>query len=405
MTTTQITTWRVNEDGLIKVESRLLHVLDARIATMTKIAKRYSFPVPTYTVVGYEYETDSNDRRTEYAIVKINDVTLRFDGGWKFIAVVDHTPHGNIVRTNPTLDDHASVTLDLVTAEPTCDHCGKTRQRTKTIVVSNDAGETRRIGGQCAKTFLGHNVTLSEAMMDYFIALDSLMNDTDDDETYGYGPQFFDRYTVMATAAAVIRVYGYSKGSEVQIATKDRVTAVLRPSNFTNHMAEGLKVTDDDYRTAELAIAYFANLEAISLFDSNVKVAVANGDTKKSFGLIVWSVEMYLRTIRDAAIAEAQPQVEATPVVEGRIVVTGVVVKRYSRDTDWGTQFKMIVQDDRGFKVCGTEPGSLYVEEGDRVTFTATVEASTDDRTFGFFKRPSKAQNLSRTTEQTTTVV
>ena len=391
--------YRVNADGLIKVESRLLFVLDARIATMTKIAKRYQFPVPTYTTVGYEYSTNADNTKTEYAIVKISDVNLRFDGGWKFVAVVDHTAQGNIVRTNPTHADHNAVTMELATAEPTCDHCGKTRQRTKTIVVVNDEGDVKRIGGQCAKTFLGNHVTLSQAMMDYFIALDKLANMDDMDEFMGFGSTQVPRYEVLAVTSAVIRVYGYSKGGEFQIGTKDRVKAVLNPSALTKELREGVEVTLADYDTAEKTIAYLANLEATGLFDNNVKVAVANGDTKKSFGLIVWAVEMYLRTVREEAVAKAQantPKVEATPVVTGRVTITGVVAKRYSRDTDWGTQFKMIVLDDRGFKVCGTEPSALYAEEGDRVTFTATVEASPTDNTFGFFKRPTKAEVLAQ---------
>ena len=393
-----VSTWNVNEDGLIKVESRLLFVLDARITRMTKIAKRYNFPVPTYTTVGYEYSTNEDNTKTEYAIVKINDVNLRFDGGWKFVAVVDHTAHGNIVRANPTSADHTALTMELTNAEPTCDHCGKTRQRTKTIVVTNDEGDVKRIGGQCAKTFLGNNVTLSEAMMDYFIALDALTN-ADDSELMGFGNTPAPRYEVMAVASAVIRVYGYSKGGEFQPGTKDRVRAIITPSTLTKELAEGVEVVLADYDTAEKALAYVTNLEATSLFDNNVKVAVAKGDTKKAFGLIVWAVEMYLRTVREEAVAKAQadaPKVEATPVVTGRITITGVVAKRYSRDTDWGTQFKMIVLDDRGFKVCGTEPSALYVEEGDRVTFTATVEASPTDNTFGFFKRPTKAEVLAQ---------
>jgi hypothetical protein len=52
----------------------------------------------------------------------------------------------------------------------------------------------------------------------------------------------------------------------------------------------------------------------------------------------------------------------------------------------------MLVRDDRGFKVWGTVPSSLpNTDRGDKVTFTASVERSNNDETFGFFKRPSKA--------------
>lgn len=96
---------------------------------------------------------------------------------------------------------------------------------------------------------------------------------------------------------------------------------------------------------------------------------------------------------RAAALATREVEVFA-PVVEGRIVITGEVLSVKWQDSDYGGSLKMLVKDDRNFKVWGTVPSSIEVERGNRVTFTATVEQSKDDETFGFFKRPSKATNL-----------
>src|SRR5690606_20471029 len=75
--------------------------------------------------------------------------------------------------------------------------------------------------------------------------------------------------------------------------------------------------------------------------------------------------------LRIAAEKAAEP--EAAPVEAGRIEITGKGVP-----TKW---------------VYGTVPAAIGgVERGERVAFTATVEASDDDETFGFFKRPTKAQ-------------
>jgi hypothetical protein len=53
----------------------------------------------------------------------------------------------------------------------------------------------------------------------------------------------------------------------------------------------------------------------------------------------------------------------------------------------------MTVRDDRGFLVWGSVPAALGgIEQGDRVQFNATVTKSDRDETFGFFKRPTKAQ-------------
>jgi hypothetical protein len=88
----------------------------------------------------------------------------------------------------------------------------------------------------------------------------------------------------------------------------------------------------------------------------------------------------------------AAEQAAASPVVAGdAIVITGEIVKLGVTNGQFPREV-MTVRDDRGFKVWGTQPRSLYdARKGDRVTFTAAVEVSDRDETFGFFKRPKKA--------------
>lgn len=89
--------------------------------------------------------------------------------------------------------------------------------------------------------------------------------------------------------------------------------------------------------------------------------------------------------------AEQANEPAPAPVVEGRVQITGTVRSTKWVDNAYGGSRKMLVVDDRGFKVWGTVPSALSVERGDRVSFTATVTASDDDETFGFYSRPTKA--------------
>ena len=80
---------------------------------------------------------------------------------------------------------------------------------------------------------------------------------------------------------------------------------------------------------------------------------------------------------------------------EGRIVITGIVLAFKLQSSQFGDTLKMLVQDDRGFRVWGSVPKSLDdAERENRITFTATVTASDRDAKFGFFKRPTKAEIL-----------
>lgn len=94
---------------------------------------------------------------------------------------------------------------------------------------------------------------------------------------------------------------------------------------------------------------------------------------------------------RQAADRAADAAAEPVPG-PGRHTITGEVLTLRWQDSAYGSTLKMLVRDDRGFKLWGSVPASLNtVDKGDRVTFTATVNPSDDDPVFGFFKRPTKA--------------
>lgn len=92
----------------------------------------------------------------------------------------------------------------------------------------------------------------------------------------------------------------------------------------------------------------------------------------------------------------AKPETEKVPVAEGKVQITGEVKSLKWQDGDYGPTFKMLVLDDRGFKVWGTVPGNLsnHIATGDRIVFSATVTAKAGEVDFGYFKRPTKAVSL-----------
>lgn len=95
---------------------------------------------------------------------------------------------------------------------------------------------------------------------------------------------------------------------------------------------------------------------------------------------------------RAARIAAEVDEVKV-PVIEGKITITGEILSTKWQDSDYGATLKMLVKDDRGFKVWGSVPSVLgSPERGDTVSFSATVTKSDKDESFGFFKRPTKAK-------------
>lgn len=116
------------------------------------------------------------------------------------------------------------------------------------------------------------------------------------------------------------------------------------------------------------------------------------------------------RIDRDAARKAEKDSL--APVVPGRGAITGTVLMVKYQTGQFGDTWKMLVKDDRNFKLWGTVPAAVFdaqraeVDEdtnpspealvGRKVAFTGTVEASGDDPTFGFYSRPAKAQLLAQ---------
>ena len=115
----------------------------------------------------------------------------------------------------------------------------------------------------------------------------------------------------------------------------------------------------------------------------------------------------------------AEAAAPTAPVPTGRTEVQGTVVSVKDKVTQYGVSVKMVVRDDRGFKVWGTVPAALAdaacqrwedslpegtwmgqyggeawfdTLQGSTVRFTAQLQPSDNDEAFGFFKRPTKAQ-------------
>ena len=100
---------------------------------------------------------------------------------------------------------------------------------------------------------------------------------------------------------------------------------------------------------------------------------------------------------REAAYAArkaAEAALPTTPVIEGRIPITGTVLSVKWQENGYGGREVMTVRDDRGFKVWGSTPSGVTVDRGNIVAFVATVTKSDRDESFGFFKRPTKAEVL-----------
>lgn len=157
----------------------------------------------------------------------------------------------------------------------------------------------------------------------------------------------------------------------------------------------------DQYGFEQVVNAYEV---AADLVDKLVKYGSLSNPQWKLLGAMVSKA----RNARDNYEKRQAERAQSESVPQGKAPVTGEVISAKQKDTPFGVQTKMMVRDDRGFKVFGTAPNSILQQirttedgivtidldnlKGKRVSFNANLKPSDDDETFGFFSRPSKAK-------------
>lgn len=103
---------------------------------------------------------------------------------------------------------------------------------------------------------------------------------------------------------------------------------------------------------------------------------------------------------RDANVA-AQKAVEATEVKGeapvGRTTVTGTVLSTKDVEGIYGTTTKMLLKLENNSRCWLTVPSKATIKRGDTLTVTATFEASKDDKSFSFGKRPHLVSQVAAT--------
>lgn len=172
-------------------------------------------------------------------------------------------------------------------------------------------------------------------------------------------------------------------------------------------------LTDADPTLVELTYAgnggtvdgnYFLADLARSLFRYG---KLTEGQERAAVKSIGRDVERANRADQRRREAEAR-KAAGTQAPEGRVAVDGLIQRTWTQESDYGTQFKMRVVDDRGFVVISTIPAKVLdafgaehptknhyamteLLAGRRVQFTAALERTKDDETAAWAKRPTKA--------------
>ncbi len=322
---------------------------------------------------------------TNGRLVLVHDVTItgaspKLEGGWRLAAVIDHRQShpvlGWMVRRTP---DAAETALPegIEHTDPTCDHCGTTRERSATFLLLSDAGEWKRVGRQCLRDFLGHRS--AEAIAGYYAALLDLvrdLGDADDDEDWGGGGrQDMLTKTYLAYVCQAVRLAGaFVSRKQEQNGTAATSTASRAYALMVDR--EAPKIEDQDSSQAGDIIAWGATLaERPNLSDYERNVAIALYQARSSAILasawLAWARETDHMPERE----QRKPSAQQGNVGE-RITRTVRVARRFESDSSYGIHYFHLLEDEDGNQyVWGTGNG---LTEGWTYTIKGTVKAHED---------------------------
>ena len=327
------------------------------------------------------------------------DATITFsghfaiEGDWALVAVADAR-----ATDEPLIflldEDFQTGDLDL----KRCDHCGRHAARKRAYFIRSAAGEVKQVGGSCAHDFLGVNL-FSAVNLHEAVAYD----EEEEFSTGGCYPSEFDTGIVLDAAIRAYTAFGYAKrDAEHAIPTKQIVTAMLRGwfwhddkfAEYRTALANSAepRITREELREWMLVQegSFGSNL-AIIARSENIKDGALGIAAYAPAGFDDWRGKMAEAAKRREEEEARRANAESVPV--GRVTVEGTVKTVRFVESEYWCGLKMRVVTDAGWAVWGTVPRGLSgVEVDDRVRFDAEITPSEDDRSFGFFKRPTKAE-------------
>lgn len=395
--------------------------VQAKVKKFNKAAAKVGAPAISLTIENERDVTEVNEAGLIEVVDRVADFTVAWEGeivlpgGWRFLAAIDHLGEaGNIVRPFVREDEEAAedAFAAYFEAEPHCDHCGTNRDRKMTVVIEDEDGVRKQVGTSCLRDFLGHDPK------NVLWVIENDPTSDEDDFFGGFGvPSFPPARQVLNQAAACVRVLGWTPKSapEWKTSTVSSVDFNLNPpskmerSEIEAHR-EFAPVTFQDRETVQRAFEWLADDERSGNSDyiRNLRtVCMSDFVLPKYQGLLVSLIGAYERAIgkeaerraREAAERARRATAAPVPVTDERLRFEGTVVKVAKQEGftyNSPTRTVITVLDDRGFKVWGTAPSAIdhKIEVGTKVAFDAKVEVSDRDETFGFFKRPTKAEVL-----------
>lgn len=189
--------------------------------------------------------------------------------------------------------------------------------------------------------------------------------------------------------------------------SSSNVMYTLRKSKLTWIETEaGLEPRTTSYHVQNLSTNYVSAIEKARQIAGDVQLKIEPKQDTRSWGEGTFDLNKESKYLKELEIQNIQktflsqykelPYIQVVPNTEDRISFEGKIISTKFEDNQYGGSIKMIFEDNRGFRLRGTLPKILNDIESDlknlSIRFFAQVKISDNDKSFGFYKRPTKVE-------------
>ena len=349
----------------------------------------------SYRIVGYTFkEIESKTSRKHYAryiIVEVDGTAII--NGWEFVATIDHTENGNIIRGFSDIE----IPERYRTAPSICEHCHSNRIRKFTYLVRNkETGEFRQVGKSCLNDYT-HGMS-AEFVAQYISFFDTLIQE--EAPLVGYGiEEYIDTREYLKFAAETIRCFGYVKADEDGWTTSNRAlcyydfdgghvwSRVNRADIIEERQRAGFNIANSEQLVTE-ALSWIENEPAYTTYMNNLKTAcAAEYSPYRNIGILASLFPAYRRMLKRKEEVEHRDQSytdeyssEYVGQPGDRIMIHGISVRCMS---SWETQYGenhmyKIISEEGNVFIWKTQ--KLLMDGRHKISLIGTVKAHNEFR-------------------------
>ena len=224
------------------------------------------------------------------------------ENGWEFVATIEHTPNGNIIRCINS-EYEKSIPSKYLTCGPECEHCHTIRSRKDTYLVYNSENkEFKQVGKTCLLDFTkGLTPETCEAFAGVFDFCASCKELDGEEFMSGFStsPDFgFSSENAKKLAYGIVKKFGYEK-SDTPYSSAKKLTDCIFNRKSINDL--GIKpATDEEIKAVDTYADSIYDGE--SGYMRNAKLAWLNNMTSaRDFALICSFVSVYFRKMQQLA--------------------------------------------------------------------------------------------------------